>query len=239
VGAAIIGLMSQLVGFAEEGCYEASRAAALSGVPVSTVYHWARTGLVVPSISTVKERLWSYSDLLTLRVISWLRHPKELDDGEIVSRAPMAAVRAALEVAASRDVDFWGAGGRRAPASSLRVDRSGHVWVQTGDGEHLNAWGDQSLRMEGPSLDLLAPFTLEDRRGPHLVTPMPHLRIVPAKVAGEPHVEGSRITSRSLAALAARGLELGRISELYGLSEAVVSEAVALEAQLNPARAAA
>jgi uncharacterized protein (DUF433 family) len=68
---------------------------------------------------------------------------------------------------------------------------------------------------------------------------MPHLRIVPTKVAGEPHVEGSRITSRSLAALAARGIELGRIGELYDLSEAVVGEAVALEAQLNPARAAA
>jgi len=239
VGAAIIGLMSQLVEFAEEGCYEASRAAALSGVPVSTVYHWARTGLVVPSISPVRERLWSYSDLLTLRVISWLRHPKEFDDGEIISRAPMSAVRAALEVAATHGVDFWGAGGRSAAASSLRVDRSGHVWVQGSNGETLNAWGDPSLRLEGPSLDLLAPFTLEDRQGPDLVTPMPHLRIVPAKVAGEPHVEGSRITSRSLAALAARGLELGRIGDLYGLSEGVVGEAVELEARLNPARAAA
>jgi uncharacterized protein (DUF433 family) len=239
VGAAIIGLMSQLVEFAEEGCYEASRAAALSGVPVSTVYHWARTGLVIPSISPVKERLWSYSDLLTLRVISWLRHPKEVDDGEIVARAPMSAVRAALEVASSHGVDLWGAEGRSAAASSLRVDRTGHVWVQSEDGQALNAWGDHSLRLEGPSLDLLAPFTLEDRRGPHLVTPTPHLRIVPAKVAGEPHVEGSRITSRSLAALAARGLQLGRISELYGLSEAIVGEAVELEAQLNPARAAA
>lgn len=31
-----------------EGCYEAPRAAALAGVPVSTVYDWARKRLVVP-----------------------------------------------------------------------------------------------------------------------------------------------------------------------------------------------
>lgn len=44
---------------AEEGCYEAIRAAALSGVPLSTVYDWARKGLVVPSVSSVREMLGS------------------------------------------------------------------------------------------------------------------------------------------------------------------------------------
>lgn len=231
--------MPSLVESAEEGCYEAPRAAALSGVPVSTVYHWARTGLVLPSVSPVKERLWSYADLLTLRVISWLRHPKPQGDGQVVGRASMSAVKVALELAMDRGVDLWGVGGQGAAASSLRVDRTGHVWVQTVEGEFLNSWGDSLLQLKGPSLDLLAPFTLEDRRGPHLVTPKPHLRIVPAKVAGEPHVADSRITSRSLAALAGRGIGADRIGEMYGLSQTIVTEAIDLEAQLNPSRVAA
>lgn len=235
----IINRMSSLVESAEEGCYEASRAAALSGVPISTVYHWARTGLVVPSVSPVKERLWSYADLLTLRVISWLRHPKPVDAGQVIARAPMPAVKAALELAASQGVDLWGVGGQSGAASSLKVDRTGTVWVQSADDGFLNAWGDHLLQLEGPNLDLLAPFTLEDRRGPHLVTPKPHLRIVPAKVAGEPHVKDSRITSRSLAALAARGVGVDQIGDLYGLPASIVTEAVDLEAQLNPTRVAA
>jgi phage terminase Nu1 subunit (DNA packaging protein) len=61
---------------ASDGCYEAARAAALSGVSKTTVYWWARQGIVLLSVSPVREKLWSYSDLMALRVVSWLRHPK-------------------------------------------------------------------------------------------------------------------------------------------------------------------
>ena len=70
---------------AGEGCYEAPRAAALAGVPVSTLYDWSRKGLVTPSISPVREKLWSYADLIQLRMVSWLRHPKEADDGAMIA----------------------------------------------------------------------------------------------------------------------------------------------------------
>ncbi len=50
-----------------DGCYDARRTAALSGVPRSTVYDWARKGIVVPSISPEREKLWSYADLMALR----------------------------------------------------------------------------------------------------------------------------------------------------------------------------
>ena len=47
------------------GCYEARRAAALSGVPVSTVYYWARQEIVVPTVSPTKQKLWA--EALVLR----------------------------------------------------------------------------------------------------------------------------------------------------------------------------
>jgi len=50
--------------YAFDGCYEAPRAAALSGVPVSTVYYWARTRVVVPTVSPERKKLWSYADLM-------------------------------------------------------------------------------------------------------------------------------------------------------------------------------
>ena len=58
------------------GCYDARRAAALSRVPISTVYYWARRGVVIPTVSPNKQKLWSYADLMALRIVYWLRHPK-------------------------------------------------------------------------------------------------------------------------------------------------------------------
>jgi hypothetical protein len=81
---------------ASDGCYEAARAAALSGVPKTTVYWWARQGIVVPSVSPVREKLWSYSDLMALRVVSWLRHPKAAGNDVDLPASPMPKVRKAL-----------------------------------------------------------------------------------------------------------------------------------------------
>jgi len=58
------------------GVYDADRAAALSGVPVSTVYYWARKGIWEPALSEEKPKLWTYSDLIALRMIYWLRQDK-------------------------------------------------------------------------------------------------------------------------------------------------------------------
>lgn len=80
---------------ASEGVYEARRAAALAGVPVSTVYDWARKEVVVPGVSPVRQKLWSYADLMALRIVSWLRHPKEAPEG-ILPASPMPEVRRAL-----------------------------------------------------------------------------------------------------------------------------------------------
>lgn len=49
------------------GEYTAERAAALSGVPKSTVHYWARQGILIPSGSPERVKLWSYGDLMALR----------------------------------------------------------------------------------------------------------------------------------------------------------------------------
>ncbi len=46
---------------------KAVRRAALSGVPKSTVHYWSRQGILVPSVSPERVKLWSYGDLMALR----------------------------------------------------------------------------------------------------------------------------------------------------------------------------
>jgi len=115
--------MAAVVAF--DGCYEAPRAAALSGVPKSTVYDWARKGLVIPSISPEREKLWSYADLMALRVVSWLRHPKS-DGDQIRPASAMGQVRDALSQLDQRGLDLWDG---RASRSPLFVDRHGRIII--------------------------------------------------------------------------------------------------------------
>jgi len=115
---------------AANGCYDANRAAALSGVPKTTVYWWARHGIVVPSVSPVQEKLWSYSDLMALRIVSWLRRVKPVSDREQpLPASPMPKVRRALGLLDEFGLDLWSpadAGG-----STLMVAPTGEIFVRT------------------------------------------------------------------------------------------------------------
>ena len=224
---------SRLVIAAGEGCYDAARAAALSGVPKSTVYYWARNEVVVPSVSPVREMLWSYADLMALRVVSWLRHPKR-DGVEVRPASPMPQVRRALAALDRRGLDIWSpvSVGR----SPLVVDRAGRIHLR--DGDDVNDLTGQ-VPLSPDLLDLLGPFDQAGGNGPDLIAPREHLRIVPARVAGEPHVAGSRLTTLSLAALAQRGMSPGQIAGLYDVAAATVEEALDLERQLTGSTVAA
>ncbi|MCU0309767.1 MAG: DUF433 domain-containing protein [Acidimicrobiales bacterium] len=210
-----------------EGCYEANRAASLAGVPISTVYDWARKGIVSPSVSKERPKLWSYGDLMSLRIVYWLRHPKHADR---VPASPMSQVRRALVQLEAQGVDLWsvGEGGH---ASPLCVDRTGQVIIREKDQV-------RDLAGQGPLasdlLDVLGPFDVSaDEWGPDLRRPMPHLRIVPGKVSGEPHLEHSRLTTSSVVALADRGFTLEDIRRLYpDESPEALREAIELEHRL-------
>jgi uncharacterized protein (DUF433 family) len=218
------------------GAYAAERAAALSGVPRSTVHYWARREILVPSVSAERVKLWSYTDLMALRTIYWLRRTKHGVDGRDLPRTAMPAVRKALATLRELDLRLWTEEG----GPAVVVDRSGHVYVRTESGAVESL--DRGRPIDADWLDLIEPFsTHEATLGPNLQAPRPHLRIVPGKLSGSPHIERTRIETAAVAALADRGLDRQAIHALYPIVAPVsVAESLDLEAQLrgNLARAA-
>lgn len=212
---------------AYEGCYEAPRAAALSGVPISTVYDWARKEIVIPSVSAEREKLWSYADLMALRIVYWLRHPKA--GAENVPASPMPEVRRALGRLDEMGLDIWASDGTR--PSPLLVDRTARIYIAAAD-ELVDARGQQVM---ADCLDVLAPFLDGgDVRGPDLRQPRPRLRIVPGKCAGEPHLRGTRLTTQTVAALVDRGYDVDGVHRLYPDQDLeAITEAIDLERQLG------
>lgn len=210
------------------GAYRADRAAALSGVPRSTVHYWAREQILVPSVSPEKVKLWSYSDLMALRTIAWLRATKTSPDGQVVPATTMRAVRRALGALAELDLDLW----QDDATPSVGVDRSGQIVIAADDAPVLP--GGQEI-LDADMLDLLRPFDLgREVHGPDLVAPRPRLRIVPGKLAGAPHVRRTRIETEALAALARRGMQVAKIARLYpAIETADVEQALDLELQLQ------
>ncbi len=218
--------LSARVKAAFAGCYEGQRAAALSGVPVSTVYLWARSGLVEPSVSPTRIKLWSYADLMALRIVYWLRHPKKRPGSEIAA-SPMPRVREALAELERRALDIWDDSGAR-PDSSLRVDSSARIFVLDDDASRVDG-----QRVLPDTLDLLGPFECDGQSGPDLLRPRPNLRIIPGRVSGEPHLAGSRITTQVAAALHRNIKDAGKIATLYpGFGASVFEEAIEFEHSL-------
>ena len=207
------------------GAYTADRAAALSGVPKSTVHHWARKEWLVPSVSPTRVKLWSYTDLMGLRAIYWLRHPKPTPDGEEIPPTPMSVVREALAELERIDLDLWD----EQHGYMVRVSREGEV--------HLGPPGD-SVPLSGQlplhNLDLIEPFESEAGiRGPDLFAPRPRLRILASKLAGAPHLMRTRLETEALATIARRGISKAKLYGLYpNFDAAAIDEALDLEAQL-------
>ena len=212
------------------GCYPAARAAALSGVANSTVYDWARKGVVTPSVSQTREKLWSYADLMALRVVSWLRRPKA--DG-LVRGTRMKEVRRALSELKLIGEELWD--DSKDPSSALFVERSGAI-VLRADDSYRSIDGQGRL---ADALDLLAPFGDGSLGGPDLRRPRPLLRIVPGKCSGEPHLLGTRLTTTTIRALVERGYDRDGIAGLYPSEDPeAIREAADLERQLALASAA-
>ena len=177
--------------------------------PQSTVYDWARKGLVVPSISPEREKLWSYVDLMALRIVAWLRRPKGPDDDQRQASAMREVRVRRFTDSTSFSFDIWYG---RLGHSPLFVKPDGEIIIVRGAvADNVSVQGVYSQ-----CLDLLGPIGGSDGgRGPDLRRPREHLRIVPGKCAGEPHVDGSRSTTPTIAAVAARGYGLDDLARLY------------------------
>ena len=211
---------------AVSAAYTADRAAALAGVPRSTLYYWARTGFVVPSVARTKVKRWSYADLLMLRLVDWLRQTKP-NDVE-VARVSVQRIRQWLEriedlgeQLLDRGLEVW-------------VDHKGQLVYEDAGGLHVPLGEGFAQELVDTKVNLVRPFEVEGRRGPDLVRPRPTLRIVPGKLSGEPHVESTRIPTRMLATLARRGFREDQIVGMYpALDMTNVAEAIDLEGQLE------
>ncbi len=214
---------------AQRGAYPAPRAAALSGVPQSTVHWWARHEILVPSISAARVKLWSYSDLIGPRIIYWLRQTKAAPDGAAVPRTAMPAVRRALAQISELDLQLWS----EETGPAVKVDRDGNVIVLAEPDPEV-AHRQRALPVGEEELLPIAPFhTLEGTRGPDLHTPRPRLRIVPGKLGGSPHVAHTRLESQALGALASSGLSEVKIYRLYPqVDRQAIDDALDLERQL-------
>lgn len=210
------------------GAYVAERASGLSGVPKSTVHYWARKEILVPSISAERVKLWSYPDLMGLRTIYWLRQTKKAVDGRDVPRTTMPAVRRALDALRELDLSLW----TEEAGPAVRVDRNGIVYFA---GPAAMERVDGARPIDADWLDLIEPFTThEETVGPNLQSPRPHLRIMPGKLAGSPHIVSSRIETLAIAALADRKLDEDRIHSLYpAVAPVAIREAIELEGQLR------
>lgn len=208
------------------GAYLAERAAALSGVPMSTVHYWAREGILVPNISPERVKLWSYADLMGLRIIHWLRQAKTTGDGSHIPRSTMPSVKRALGQLGELDMALW----TEDSGPSVVVERSGGILVSSQP--HYEAEARQ--RVLDDELEVLAPFSSANGlRGPDLFAPRPRLRIVPGKLGGSPHVVHTRLESQALGALVSSGLPETKIYRLYPeVDRSAIDEAIDLEGQL-------
>lgn len=207
------------------GAYTADRAAALSGVPKSTLYYWARKGHLQPSVSS-SPRLWSYKDLLALRTIYWLRQPKkafELD----VRPTSMAKVRRALKQIQELRLDLFD---NERPI--VAVTLSGDVVL---DKEALPLQLVDGQYLERELIDILGPFEgLEGTRGPSLTQPRTNVRIAPGRISGAPHIAGTRLPTQSIYTLRQRGFTIEHLARLYPFaSREALGDSIDLEKQLE------
>ncbi len=172
--------------------------------------------------------LWSYPDLMGLRMIYWLRQTKELGDGKTVPASSMPAVRRALGQLRELDLALWAGN----DGFSVSVDRSGDIHVDANGAREV---GSRQRLLDQDMVDLLRPFaTPQETKGPDLHKPRPQLRIVPGKLGGEPHVRRTRLETQALAALARRGVEDAKIYRLYPIApQEAIDQALDLERQLR------
>jgi uncharacterized protein (DUF433 family) len=113
------------------------------------------------------------------------------------------------------------------------VDQRGDIFLRLPHGI-VDLRGNAALP-HPEQFGLTAPFDVAGHAGPDLLRPRQNLRIVPDKVAGEPHVLGTRLTTRTLASMVGHGYPESDVAEMYGITPEAVHDAVELEQELAAA----
>ena len=210
-------------GALDRGVYDTPRAAALSGVPVTTINRWARQGVLTPSVAPgPRTRLWSWADLLLLRTIRWYREDKGLKGPSALSLQKVRQALEALEAAGSDRRSF--------PYTVfLRVNNDLYLPVADPSGTAVSV---DSRAQQSSWVDQLNPVR-PYHSGPDLLTPRPLIRIIPGKLHGEPHIVDTRLPTSTVFALSERGYDVQAISDLYrDISPESLREAIEFEQSL-------
>ena len=124
---------------------------------------------------------------MALRAVVWLRHEKNDSNGASIPPSAMGVVRAAISALRRLELDLWD----REEGVRVFVDATGNILLRTADGRETVA-GQQVAE----AVDLRSPFESGGRRGPDLRVPRAHLRILPGKLGGAPHVAHTRSRAR-------------------------------------------
>lgn len=183
------------------GAYTASESSSLTGVPVSTLHYWVRTGLVEPSVSMVRPVLFDFLDLRDLRVIDRLRRQ---------GTATRAIRRAVNWLRDEADVEHI-------VRATLYSADGEVVWVpdDTPEARVLASAGGQTvllLTLNDVWDDLGAEI-----RGDEVVAlrPADFVTIDPNIRGGAPVVDGTRVPTALIAQMIGEGLTPSEIVELY------------------------
>ena len=210
------------------GRYNAERTSQLSGVPKSTVYDWRRDGILFPDFSSANPAMWSYRDLVLLRLLAWLR------------QGGMQRSLAAVKVISVRRQLSEGVDVRQIHATKWDIVLNDtHGGGLADDRENLLP-SPEFYSLLG-TFDLHEPIEeLRSKRNqpvwaPDLVTPSAHSVISPWVLAGDPCITRTRIPTASIFALhSERALSTKAIVSLYpGLAAVAVDDAVKLERRLR------
>lgn len=205
------------------GRYSIERASQLSGIPRSTIYDWRTAKILIPEFTAASPIAWSYRDLVFLRLLAWLRQHH------------MHREQAGMKISAIRK--------RIQEGESFEYLRSdGRIILLDGSSE--NQFGGENVFQLDEIIELMDQFDLSEPIeelgstrlwGPSLMKPTALTYISPWVMAGEPCIDGTRIPTASIFALATdRGLEPSRIALLYpGVSQDSVRDAVNLERRLR------
>ncbi len=177
------------------GYYDTAEAARIAHVPKSTVYYWAKTDLIPPSVSVQRPRLYSFVDLRDLVVAQKLR----------VQGAPVRDIRAALSFVRNfNDV-------RRLALANFAV-HDGELAHPTSEGPVRPHRGGQHYF----TVDMREVFeTLGANADVRSLRPHDRIEIDPRVRGGTPVISGTRVPARLVKELAADGLSDDEIIDLY------------------------
>lgn len=210
------------------GRYAAVRAAQLSGVPKSTVYDWRRERVFEPDFTAARPVMWSYRDLVLLRLLAWLRQGG-------MDRPTAGEKVASVKSQLSRGVEI-----RFIHATRKDVVLSGDAAVDAAD-DRENLLPSNDFYWLMGTFDLHEPIAelRSAHRGaiwaPNLVNPSDHSFISPWVLAGDPCIQRTRIPTSAIHALRSeRALPVDAIAGLYpGLTVEAAADAIALERRLR------